>query len=114
MTKARKWAEEIKAWADGAEIQWYDPFGSRWGDFDADEDEGPWDVPEIEWRVKPELKNGWVRAAEHKDNTGAPWPAIWADFENKSEADIETRPDFIRWLSPRFDFDYPEDYEGGK
>lgn len=112
MTKAHKNAEVTRAWADGKVIQWRGRHDQAWVDFDEFKHQRPWDGNNNECRIKPGPKKGWARVAEHKDHTGAPWTGTWADFEGNSEADIEACPDFVRWLSPRFDFDYPEDYEG--
>ena len=50
MTKQHKWHKEIKAWADGAEIEWKRPDG-QW------ETKGHyfWDV-DFEYRIKPQPK----------------------------------------------------------
>lgn len=109
MTKARTWAEEIKAWADGKVIQW-EAYAGRWIDFDDLEHQGPWGDNTCKWRIKPEPKKGWVRVAEHGES-GCRWVVKLSEHGGKSEAEIEARPHFIRWLSPRLDFDYPEDYE---
>lgn len=114
MTKAHKNAEVIKAWADGKVIQWLNLWPNmpgEWEDFDEIKHLGPWCNKSIVWRIKPEPKKGWVRVAEHGEN-GVVWTSSWSAYDEKSEAEIEARLDFIRWLSPRFDFEYPEDYKG--
>lgn len=111
MTKAHKHAEVIKAWADGNAIQWQ-TIRNEWVDFDKYAHPGPWGDSANKWRIKPEPKKGWVRVAEH-NNIGSPYELHWRECDNRTENEIESLDDFIRWLSPRLDFDYPEDYEGG-
>jgi hypothetical protein len=52
MSKQHKWHKEIKAWADGAEIEYYSPIHGRWILLDA--------IPEFyencEYRIKPQPK----------------------------------------------------------
>lgn len=109
MTKAHKNAEVIKAWADGKAIQWPTAY-NEWIDFDEDWHSGPWNDYTQVWRIKPEPKKGWVRVAEHKDPSGN-YITHWSDKDALTDRGIETCETFLRWLSPRFDFDYPEDYE---
>lgn len=109
MTKAHKNAEVIKAWADGKAIQWKTTRG-EWIDFRESVHTGPWYDAAI-WRIKPEPKKGWVRVAEHNTG-GSPYELIWRECDNPTENEIEALDDFVRWLSPRLDFDYPDDYEG--
>ena len=50
--KQHKWHKEIKAWADGAEIEYYSPIHERWILLDT--------IPEFydnfEYRIKPQPK----------------------------------------------------------
>lgn len=48
--KQHKWHKEIKAWADGAEIEYKD--GSAWWDVD----EPVWNAKDAEYRIKPTFK----------------------------------------------------------
>ncbi len=50
MSKPHKWAKEIKAWADGAEVQYKD--GRDW----LDVDEPVWNAKSAEYRIKPQPK----------------------------------------------------------
>ena len=55
--KQHKWAKEIKAWADGAQIQWkHDTLG--WIDCASNSPNWP---PVMEYRIKPQLKPDLVR-----------------------------------------------------
>jgi hypothetical protein len=49
VNKPHKHAEIIKAWADGAEIQWRDIFDGKWFDVGS-----PTWKEDIEYRIKPE------------------------------------------------------------
>ena len=49
-----KWHKEIKAWADGAEIEYKLPTG-RWVTCDATEEPPQWLI-NIEYRIKPQPK----------------------------------------------------------
>ena len=60
-----RWAEVIKAWAEGKTIQCrsVDMIGSKWADSDPSNDTmyGPWhNRKDLEWRIKPEVKTGWI------------------------------------------------------
>ena len=53
-----KHCEVIKAWADGAEIQWRNQYGEIWRDDDA-----PYFNRPGEFRIKPKTvkREGWIR-----------------------------------------------------
>jgi hypothetical protein len=51
MKKPHKHAELIKAWADGAEIQWFDECDQEWWDTST-----PSWKAHVEFRIKPEPK----------------------------------------------------------
>ena len=50
--KQHKWHKEIKAWADGAEIQFKYHYENEW----VDEDIPDWSDVELEFRIKPQSK----------------------------------------------------------
>ena len=55
--KPHKWAKEIKAWADGAEIEhrWFREYASDWSEWS--DFEGDWvSFDGIEYRIKPQPK----------------------------------------------------------
>ena len=52
MSKQHKWHKEIKAWADGAEIQFKYEDEYEW----VDEDIPDWSDVELEFRIKPQPK----------------------------------------------------------
>ncbi len=66
MTKPHKWAKEIKAWADGAEIQVrYLTNSGEWSDWHASgQDNATWyNLTTYEYRVKPKPDVvGYIRA----------------------------------------------------
>ena len=78
MKKPHKHAELIKAWADGAEIEYYDnrPKEHRW--ISCGEYTPSWDS-RIEFRIKPESKPDIVRFCWVTPGIGEPNPV---DFEN--------------------------------
>lgn len=54
--KQHKWHKEIKAWADGQKVQWYNPCQKQWIDHDNDEEGEPQWMLDFKWRVKPQPK----------------------------------------------------------
>lgn len=84
--KPHKHAELIKAWADGAEIQWYDdrPREHRWKDCHRYFD---WGAP-CEFRIKPEIKpdvRAWFKTGNINRamaNLGASVGVILSEREN--------------------------------
>lgn len=62
-------AELIKAWADGAEIQWYDshPRQHRW--FDCGPNQPSWNEG-VQFRIKPEPKPDYVYYASFRNAKG--------------------------------------------
>jgi hypothetical protein len=56
--KPHKWAKEIKAWADGAEIEqrWIPSMSSNSGWKKIGKNEVDWNLPTIEFRIKPQPK----------------------------------------------------------
>jgi hypothetical protein len=56
MRPQHKWHKEIKAWADGAEIQWHSERTNTW----EDETNPCWNT-ETAYRIKPQLKPDLVR-----------------------------------------------------
>jgi hypothetical protein len=79
--KPHKWAKEIKAWADGAEIEYRKIGTEKW--LDEKEDFPYWDSVIFEYRIKPQPKEpqylyvykdriglfGLSQTKEHKDIT---------------------------------------------
>lgn len=57
MSKPHKWAKEIKAWADGAEIEWRFNSTTHVGEWEDVLSENPiWHDPRCEYRIKPQPK----------------------------------------------------------
>ena len=50
--KPHKWAKEIKAWADGAEIEWQNKVDGYWDKCDGT----PMWNEDVEYRIKPQPK----------------------------------------------------------
>jgi hypothetical protein len=54
--KPRKWAEVIKAWADGEDIQYSGVRATFWHDFDPSSGRQPaFEAPSLVWRIKPAM-----------------------------------------------------------
>lgn len=79
MNTPHKHAEVIKAWADGKAIQW--KHMGPWCDFDSPKF-GPWNNPNIEWRVKPEKKTGWIAIYSTKTKNGAQTSYFYDNLDN--------------------------------
>lgn len=77
MKKPHKHAELIKAWADGAEIQWYDNSTREHRWFDCAPNRPSW-CEKVLFRVKPEPKPDVVRWVWATTGIGE---ASFADFE---------------------------------
>jgi len=52
MTKQHKWHKEIKAWAEGAEIEFKELGKEEWNN----DDDPEWCDPSFEFRIKPQPK----------------------------------------------------------
>ena len=66
--KPHKWAKEIKAWADGAEIEWCymaEPFGT-WQTVTSPN----WDSTNLEYRIKPQPKEPQYLYVYHQEGKG--------------------------------------------
>jgi hypothetical protein len=95
--KPHKHAEFIKAWADGAEIQflqisdgcWIDLKSPTWSEYN-------------EYRIKPNKRK--YRVAEMSSRYVAPAFTTTADTEIE-EKNISTDKDFIRWLTDWIEYD---------
>lgn len=99
-----KWAEVIKAWADGKEIQFFNIECEReWVDFDGKNENALRHLMlasgHLQWRIKPERwyrvvlwSNGRVGAVDKNLKEGEEsWAESWA----------ESHENFIRWLTDR-------------
>jgi hypothetical protein len=66
--KPHKWAKEIKAWADGAEIEFRTKLYDVWGNW-VDDDQPDWGAnSDWEYRIKPQHKEPqylYVYSREH-------------------------------------------------
>ena len=84
-------AKVIKAWADGAKIQWYNSAIDRWSDILTPS----WNI-EFKYRIKPEPKKVQFRFFEDIHNSINFWTNRW----QKDYKQVEKRQDFKRWLGP--------------
>ena len=84
-------AEVIKAWADGAKIQWFNSAIDRWSDIATPS----WNI-EFKYRIKPEPKKVQLRFFEDTSGRVRCWTDSWAsDLKRAEEMSL-----FKRWVSP--------------
>lgn len=98
MNKPHKHAEVIKAWADGAEVQFRDPHGKLFQSWTNVARCPSWDTS-LEYRVKLQTKK--IRVALHKNSGSAPTAVLW----NQSFEFVENRQDFIKWISDVIEYE---------
>lgn len=83
--------ELIKAWADGAKVQWFKPSLNDWVDI-----RSPIWNSEIKYRIKPEPKKVQLRFFEDTSGRVRCWTDSWAsDLKRAEEMSL-----FKRWVSP--------------
>jgi hypothetical protein len=99
MAKPRKWAEVIKAWADGKPIQSKDiKFDVFWSDWDTDTP--PFWATNLEWRIKPAIYK-YRMVLEQNLNTKTYWVTATDD------PTIESSDFFVRWLTDWIEIELP-------
>lgn len=84
-------AEVIKAWADGAKIQWFNSLIDHWSDIATPS----WNI-EFKYRIKPEPKKVQLRFFE--DTSG--FVRCWTSTCKIREEPLEKMSSFKRWLGP--------------
>lgn len=84
----RKHCDTIKKWADGAEVQGYNPLEKEWKDI-----RYPMFNDEEVYRIKPES----IRIALHSNSDNQIVPIMW--YGNSNFDEIETYESFVRWLT---------------
>ena len=84
----RKHSEIIKKWADGAEVQGYNPLEKEWKDI-----RYPMFNDEETYRIKPRI----LRVALHSNSDNQVVPVMW--YESSTFDNIEKYDSFIRWLT---------------
>ena len=89
MNKPHKHREIIKAWADGAEIQFFNNFKKAWEGIP----EPVWS-DEVQYRVKPQT----IRYKVGLQKTSDGFDTLTAATEEHASY-IEKYPDFIRWIT---------------
>jgi hypothetical protein len=77
MNKPHKHAELIKAWADGAEIEYYEDFYDSWRPVSS-----PAWIEDIKYRIKPHVEKKFIFAQYFEDAQCVP-ARIWNEGENK-------------------------------
>lgn len=99
MRTPHKHAEVIKAWADGAQVQWLNP-EAGWTDCDGYQPN--WSVSN-QYRIKPEPRKGWYRVALFRPVPGiGPLQIVFTDGVEEMTPYAEG---FIRWLTPRTEYE---------
>lgn len=93
--------EFIVAFAEGKQLQWYDPVSAVWVNFDAGNHLGPWYTKKTVWRVKPESR--WYRVALFKNALGEFWAGT-ADRES-DEVLTQNSEQFVRWITDRVEYE---------
>lgn len=91
---SKKHCDIIKKWADGAEVQWYDPINKEWRDVEC-----PGFYDEETYRIKPEI----IRVALHRNGTDSGIAITWHDKFKFNE--IEKYDSFIRWLTEEIEYE---------
>lgn len=92
--KPHKHCELIKAWADGAEIQYFDSGVDRWID-----NPDPQFKPVSSYRVKPDRKK--YRVAKFNN----PYELTNTADNDTHIAIFESSPTFIEWLTDWIEYD---------
>lgn len=90
MGTPHKHAELIKAWADGAEIQWFNPIEKSWRDV-----KNPFWSINTKYRIKPEPKKVQYRFFEDSNGKFRCWTNTW----ELTQEQVEQRGYFKQWLS---------------
>ena len=104
MGTPHKYAEVIKAWADGAEIQ----CRSRLDDsqYTQEGHPSPTFSVDYEWRVKPEIRGGKYRVGLFNNRFNNEFYTFLVD----EGEEYETNGDFVRWLTNWVEYEYDPDY----
>lgn len=89
-----RWAEVIKAWADGKAIQGRRIGSVEWHDFCAPGWLPAFNGPDWEWRVKPQAVR--YRLALFREHNGA---FVTTASTPETAAKLEEHLAFIRWLT---------------
>lgn len=96
-----KHAAIIKAWADGAIIQ-FQGIAGEWEDVLSN---SPLWSSQNSYRIKPEEKpKKSIRLALFRDSTGT-YPSIAGYTAGFSEKDAEVHPEFVRWLTDTIEYE---------
>lgn len=88
MAKPHKWAEVIKAWADGKRIRCRDIRRGNWFTFDNESEPTGAFHADFEYEIAPEPLRGWVNVYGGGEVSGL--------YPSREEADTFARHDRIR------------------
>ncbi len=114
--KQHKWHKEIKAWADGAEIECKDIGSERW--MSSNTDEPYWNDDETEYRIKPQPKTpkqAWDEELtrsyketiiERLRNDDKFYDEVFSAYDNAKDNEIKPQPKEPQYLYVYLDDDY--------
>ena len=103
MTKiSHKYADVIKAWANGEAIQWTNSELHFWINFDQDKTPD-FNSPELEWRIKPAHYSGKFRVAFYRGVPGFSDYNLYIVNEHFVK-DAEQDELFVQWLTHWVEF----------
>lgn len=91
---SKKHCDIIKKWADGAEVQWYNPINGEWKDVGH-----PGFYEEETYRIK----HGIIRIALHSNSDNQAIPVMWHESIEYNE--IEKYESFIQWLTGEIEYE---------
>jgi hypothetical protein len=100
--KSHPHCEIIKAWADGAEIQWYHEYEQRWYDHI---DPPSWSSAQ-RYRIKPKVE---YKLYLYTTSTGEKAVCAFNKAHN-SLLDVENTINFLYWITPEW-IEYKDKYE---
>ena len=95
-----KYANVIKAWADGETIQCKERF---WSDYTRKDTTPDFDSPELEWRIKPPHYSGKFRVAFYRGVPGFSDYNLYIVHEQFVK-DAEQDELFVQWLTHWVEF----------
>lgn len=102
-----KWDSIIKAYADGYAIQYRNvPYETDWTDILEGEncDSPNFNLPNFEWRVKPEGLNYRVAIFYNPKNYHYYSELCESDNPRITDEDVSSHPNFVQWLTDWVEF----------
>lgn len=97
-----RYADVIKAWANGEAIQWTNSELHFWINFDQDKTPD-FNSPELEWRIKPAHYSGKFRVAFYRGIPGFSDYNLYIVHEDRVK-EAEQDELFVQWLTHWVEF----------